>query len=264
MSAISADRETVAQLFDHFAAFYDRFTAHHDYEDWMSSLEALAREHGLIGRRLLDVACGTGKSLLPMLDRGYEVTGCDASAEMLARALPKVAGRARLLEADMRDLPMLGTFDLVTCIDEPLNYLLEVDDLQAAFESAARCLEPEGIYLFDLNTLHAYRSLFSSDSVHEHDGWLFVWRGLSSDDLPPGSTFEFAIEAFQPLPSGDWARHTSPHAQRHYQPELVRDLLAGAGLECVALRGQFPDGRLEPQLDEQRHTKAIYVCTPRP
>ncbi len=82
------------EVFDDFADYYDRFTAHHDYELWMDRLERLALTHGLRGRRLLDVACGTGKSLLPLLDRGYEAVGCDLSERMLARAAPKVAGRA--------------------------------------------------------------------------------------------------------------------------------------------------------------------------
>ena len=186
MSAPSALQNEIWDVFDDFARYYDAFTAHHDYELWMDRLEALAVAHGLVGRRLLDVACGTGKSLEPMLARGYEATGCDVSARMLDAARPKLGARARLVEADMRALPELGRFDLVTCIDEPLNYLLDADDLAAAFEAAARCLAPGGIYLFDLNTLHTYRSVCAHDSCHEHDGWLFVWRGLSSPQLEPG------------------------------------------------------------------------------
>jgi len=80
---------------DVFAGFYDDFTSHHDHADWTGRLERLARDAGLRGRRLLDVACGTGGSFLPMLERGYEVTACDASAAMVARAAEKAAGRAR-------------------------------------------------------------------------------------------------------------------------------------------------------------------------
>ena len=38
-----------------------------------------ASRPGLRGARLLDVACGTGNTMLPMLARGYEVTGVDIS-----------------------------------------------------------------------------------------------------------------------------------------------------------------------------------------
>jgi SAM-dependent methyltransferase len=262
MSAQSVLLTDPGKVFDSFSAFYDQFTAHHDYELWMDRLEALALAHGLDGRRLLDVACGSGKSLLPLLDRGYDATGCDVSPGMLALAGPKLAGRARLVEADMRALPELGSFDLVTCIDEPLNYLLEPADLLAAFRSAARSLRPGGVYLFDLNTLHSYRTLFSADACHEHDGWLFVWRGRSAADLPAGGTAHALIEAFEPQADGGWRRHSNPHAQRHHPPELVAGLLAEAGLRTLATYGQDTSARMEPVLDETRHSKAIFLTTP--
>jgi SAM-dependent methyltransferase len=71
---------------------------------------------------VLDVACGTGKSFRPLLRRGYEVTGCDISPPMLEQA-PAGAPGVRLVPADMRALPDLGAFDLVTCLDDALNYL---------------------------------------------------------------------------------------------------------------------------------------------
>jgi ubiquinone/menaquinone biosynthesis C-methylase UbiE len=77
------------------------FTAHHDYEGWTATLECLARAHGLRGRRLLDVVCGTGKSLLPFLARGYEVVACDVSQEMVRIAAQKAGDGARVEVHDM-------------------------------------------------------------------------------------------------------------------------------------------------------------------
>src|SRR4051812_41635818 len=110
--------------YDAFAEHYDLFTAHHDYDDWTATIEALARTHGLRGRRLLDVACGTGKSFLPFAPRGYGVTACDIPDAMVAAAARKARGGVRLAIHDMGDLPRLGAFDLVTCLDDAFNYLL--------------------------------------------------------------------------------------------------------------------------------------------
>src|SRR5688572_7361509 len=82
--------------YERLAPAYDVLTADYRHDRWLAALEALAREHGLRGRRLLDVACGTGKSFLPLLDRGYDVAGCDLSPAMLARAAEK-APTARLV-----------------------------------------------------------------------------------------------------------------------------------------------------------------------
>src|SRR4051812_5469915 len=109
--------------YDALAPHYDAFTAGYDYERWLDALEELAREHGLRGRRLLDVACGTGKSFLPMLERCYDVVACDLSPGMVARAREKASGDVELFVADMRELPRVGSFDLITCLDDAVNYL---------------------------------------------------------------------------------------------------------------------------------------------
>src|SRR5512143_3404997 len=88
--------DQVARAYDCLAPYYDAFTAGYDYATWTAALEALAAEHGLAGKRLLDVACGTGKSFLPFLGRGYEVTACDISPAMLAIARTKAPDTVRL------------------------------------------------------------------------------------------------------------------------------------------------------------------------
>src|SRR2546423_662690 len=128
--------------------FYDRFTESYDYDRWLPRLEAIAVEHGLSGKRLLDVGCGTGKSFRPMLSAGYEVVGCDISPAMVERAHERAGGEAEVLVADMRDLPLIDTFDLVTCIDDGLNYVLSDRELVAAFRGMARNLRPGGLLLF--------------------------------------------------------------------------------------------------------------------
>src|SRR5687768_11842828 len=90
--------------YDLFAPFYDAFTASSDYDAWARCVLALADEYGLAGRKLLDLACGTGNSFVPFLRAGFEVTGCDASAAMLSEAARK-APTANLVHADVRELP---------------------------------------------------------------------------------------------------------------------------------------------------------------
>jgi Predicted methyltransferase (contains TPR repeat) len=245
--------------YEALAAFYDDLTSEHDYELWISVLEAAARRHGLRGDRLLDIACGTGKSFEPFLRRGWRVTACDLSPAMLERAAARSAGRARLLVADMGDLPPLGRFDLVTCLDEPVNYLAE-DELEGAFAGAASCLAPGGLYLFDLNTLHTYRTMFATTTCHEAGDRFFALIGHAASDLPPGEPAPMTIEVFARGRDACWRRHTSRHEQRHHPPGRVRAALEAAGLECLAVLGQHSDGTIESELDEARHTKAVFIA----
>ena len=240
------------------APYYDEFTRHHPHDTWLERLETLARTHGLSGRRVLDVACGTGKSLLPLVRRGYEGAGCDLSAEMLARArvaLPE----APLHCADMRALPRsIGIFDWITCLDDALNYLLGDDDLATALASMARLLGAGGLLTFDLNSLSAHREGFAATWVVEEPGLFLCWegRGCEADRGEPGSAdisiFERAGDA--------WLRHASRHEQRWWGTDDVRRACTAAGLTLVAVHGQLPGARLQPGVDESTHTKLVYLA----
>ena len=141
------------------APAYDLLTAEYAYEPWLTAIERHAREHGLAGHRLLDVGCGTGKSFLPLLERGFAVTACDISPEMVELARHKVGPMAELHVADMRRLPVFGEFDLITCIDDAINHLLTLGEVADALSGMYDNLAPGGILVFDANTLAAYRQI---------------------------------------------------------------------------------------------------------
>jgi SAM-dependent methyltransferase len=242
-----------------FARFYDAFTAGSDYEAWTERVLELAQSHASPGIELLDVACGTGNSFLPFLRRGFHVTACDISEAMLAEAGRKAPG-ATLLQADMRDLPKLGAFDLVTCFDDSLNHLLDEDDLAAAFASLATNLGPGGLLLFDLNTLRAYRTTFAVDTVFVRDGTLFTCRGEAPADAPPGCKAAVEIDAFVPRGGGLYERLQTRQVQRHFPPHRVVALLAAAGLECLGVHGVLDDGSVDPAADETRQLKLLYAA----
>src|ERR671937_1600785 len=69
----------------------------------------------------------------------------------------RARGRARVVVADMRALPALGRFDLVTCLDDALNHVLEPDDVTRTFAGMAANLAPSGRIVFDVTTVATYR-----------------------------------------------------------------------------------------------------------
>src|SRR3954464_13133766 len=114
---------STARAYDVLAPAYDLLTAGYAYGPWLGAIDMLARDHGLAGNRALDVACGTGKSLEALLELGYDAIGCDGSPGMAAGAPQKLPGRPGGVLADMCDLPVCGSFDLITCLDDALNHL---------------------------------------------------------------------------------------------------------------------------------------------
>jgi SAM-dependent methyltransferase len=251
------------ETYDAFAPYYDEFTAHHDYEAWTATLEGVARECGLRGRRLLDVACGTGKSFLPYLDRGYEVVACDIAPAMLEVAASKAAGRARLEVCDMRMLPRLGEFDFVCCIDDAVNYLLAYDELVSTLTGLARNLAPGGVVLFDVNSVVTYRTFFGSMSVVIGDERVLVWDGHASESVGAGDLAQATLEALNRRDDGTWWRERSVHHQRHHPHATVQSALRRAGLEAVAVRGMRLDGTMTETFDELVNSKAVYVARAR-
>ncbi|HYH54139.1 MAG TPA: class I SAM-dependent methyltransferase [Solirubrobacterales bacterium] len=261
---IGEERPRGAEIaYEAMASAYDDFTAHHDYDLWLGALVPLAEKHGIPGRRLLDVACGTGKSFIPMLEKGWEVTACDISPAMVEIARAKVGERAQLSVADMRELPVLGEFDLVFCIDDAVNYLLSGEELQQALSGMRRNLAPGGLLLFDVNTLDSYRTFFAEAAVTEHNGKRLIWEGRTSPDAPPGSIAEasFAVEpldesAGPPIPP-------QIHRERHFPEAEVLAALENAGLECLDVYGHHHDAVPHQPLDEINHAKAIYIARSR-
>jgi SAM-dependent methyltransferase len=257
MSAACADLNP--SEYDAFAPYYDAFTAESDYEAWTAHVLRVARAHGLAGMTLLDVACGTGKSFMPFLRRGFRVTGCDSSAAMLAEAAAKAPG-VPLERCDMRALPDLGRFDLVTCVDDALNYLLNDRELLAAFEGMESSLAAGGVIVFDVNSLLAYRTTFATHAVTERGDVVFAWRGSSSADAAPGCEAVARLDVFDPAGSGLYERVTVIHRQRHFPRVRVERLLRAAGLECLSALGVLPDCSLVQPADELAHPKVVYVA----
>ena len=246
--------------YEEMAVVYDAFTSAYDYDRFLSVIEQLAFEHGLTGTDLLDVACGTGKSFVPMLERGYRVTACDLSPEMVRMAQDKSAGAANVVVADMRELPDLGNFDLVTCLDDSMNYLLTDDDLARSLAGIARLLRPGGLVVFDVNTLSTYRSVFAQTFASDQDGIFFCWRGDTSLDIEAGGRAAATLEAFVPGEAGKFSRRCMRHMQRHHPQSTVTKLCADAGLEVAAVLGQHPGARLDACAEEAQHTKFLYLA----
>lgn len=253
-AAVKPGGQGAEEAYEAVAPVYDDFTAHHDYELWLGNLLPKLRHHGLSGRRLLDVGCGTGKSFLPMLERGWEVTACDISPSMLELARAKVGAAAQLSVADMRELPVFGEFDLVWCLDDAVNYLLSAEEMKNALSGMRANLAPGGLLMFDANCLQSYRTFFAEVQRVQRNGRRMTWRGQGTGDAEAGAIGEshFEIES-----GGKVEVHI--HRQRHFPEVQMRELLEAAGLECLDVYGHGHDAVPKQPVEELVHSKAVYI-----
>lgn len=261
-----ADRESAQEAYDRLAPVYDEFTSANNYELWLGEvLLPELEKHGLQRGWALDVGCGTGRAFEPLLDRGWEVVGCDGSAGMLAQAGKKFGDRVRLIHADARELKAISRpddetggegFQLVLLLNEVVNYLTEDGDLERAFAGIHRNLSPGGLVVFDANTLLWFRESFASGRSEELSTRGWNWHGLSKT-VELGATYEMCFSGHGVKP------HV--HRQRHWTSEQVEAALKTAGLRPLAALGQREENWevvLEKTIDEDRDSKIIYVAGP--
>jgi SAM-dependent methyltransferase len=243
--------------YDALAPVYDGLTAHHDHERWLAHLLELARVHGLTGNRALDVACGTGKSFMPLVRRGFDVTACDLSPAMAERARRRARGHdVRVRVADMRRLPVLcERADLVTCLDDAVNYLREPEELGAALVGMRANMRPDGLLVFDVNTLATYRAVFCAGASWGDGEWTYASVG-EPRAVRPGGLFATTLQAWR----GDTLLAQSHQVQRHHRARELERALRRAGLEPLAFHGSNPDGSTEQPPDEELHVKTVVVA----
>jgi len=133
-------------MFTETARYYDAVYHFLDYEESARRLREVV-EPRTDGRRLLDVACGTGKHLPLFRDAGYDVEGLDLDPAMLAVARERFDGP--LHEADMCDFDLGKTFDVVMNNFSSIGYALTRDRLFGALFCVARHLATGGVALIE-------------------------------------------------------------------------------------------------------------------
>lgn len=117
--------------------------------DELPILLPLAQETGGL---ILDLACGTGRTTLPMAEAGCEVAGVDISEPMLARAREKACERGLAIEFHLQDCSQLDlplTARMATMTGHAFQEFLTNEAQDALLRSVRRHLAPGGIFVFD-------------------------------------------------------------------------------------------------------------------
>ncbi|MCD4658091.1 MAG: class I SAM-dependent methyltransferase [Planctomycetes bacterium] len=112
------------------------------YLSWMKKL----------GGSALELACGTGRLLIPAIEQGFDVTGIDISEDMLkqARVKAKEFGiNAEIIHADIRNFKLERKFSLIYLPFNSIAHLYTRKDIEQCFQKVRQHLESEGRFIID-------------------------------------------------------------------------------------------------------------------
>ena len=145
-----------------FAKFYD--SAMGDRKNGEKFIEELIKKYNPQAKTILELGCGKGMFLEYFSDLGYSVVGIDTSEEMLSIARQKVPN-AHLSHQDISNFSLSGRYDVVLCIFDTMNHLLNYENWEHAFSRAYRHLNGGGIFIFDINTRQKLEKLTQSNPI---------------------------------------------------------------------------------------------------
>jgi SAM-dependent methyltransferase len=98
--------------------------------------------------RALELGIGTGRIAIPLSERGFEVSGIDASPAMVKRLRAKKGGASVPVEiGDFADVKVRGRFPLIYVAFNTFFALLSQDAQVRCFERIARSLAPDGVFV---------------------------------------------------------------------------------------------------------------------
>ncbi|MBD8134990.1 methyltransferase domain-containing protein [Peribacillus frigoritolerans] len=232
--------------YERFAYVYDELMKDAPYEKWLMILTAKLEQYGIDGRKVLDLACGTGEMTVELAQHGFEVTGVDLSDEMLLVANEKAVKLGLsipLFQQNMAELEGLGQFDCVTIFCDSLNYLRDEEDIVKTFSRVHEHLKDGGLFMFDIHSLYKMEEIFSDHTFAVNGEEVsYIW------DCFPGEepySVEHDLSFFvRDDESGLYDRFDELHYQRTYPVEQYKKWLEQAGFTVSEILADLEEAPL--------------------
>ena len=242
------------EAYTSFASVYDTFMDNIPYEEWAEYLSGLLAEYEVTDGIVLDLGCGTGTLTELMAARGFDMIGVDYSEEMLEIAMETRAESGRdilYLLQDMREFELYGTVRAVISICDSLNYITEEEELEEVFRLVNNYLDPEGVFIFDFNTVYKYREILGDQTIAEsREDCSFIWDNYYYEEEQIN---EYELSLFLQEEGNLYRKYVETHYQKGYELETIKSLLEKSGMKFVNAYDAFT--RNPPTKESER----VYV-----
>jgi SAM-dependent methyltransferase len=216
--------DAVTLGYDGFAAYYDLYWAEGYLRDFERGFEEIVLPLVPPGARVLDLCCGTGRLAAWLSERGFEVTGVDASAQMLDVAR-RNAPNADWVQANAQSFSLAAPVQLVVSTFDSMNHLATLDELESVFRSVYRALASGGLFCFDFNTAEGFE--LGGDETHAavDDDHVCISQSVFEEAEGQGVSRLTVFER-----EGDcWTRTDAEVREYHHEQSDIEARLAAAG-----------------------------------
>jgi SAM-dependent methyltransferase len=162
------DNSSFMNDYDLIAPFYDAEHGHFD-ED----LNLYSNFAELCGSPLLELACGSGRLLVPLAREGYELTGVDTSASMLKLAQEAleqagVVSQCKLVQEDMSSLNLGQKFRLAFIALGSFGHVYTRQEQRKTLAAIRKHLTPGGRFILDISNADVrYMEHLSGQMLHQ-------------------------------------------------------------------------------------------------
>lgn len=228
--------------YEGFAEVYDTFMQDTPYDEWTAYIERIWEHYGLKPKLVCDLACGTGNMTTRLAAKGYDMIGIDLSDSMLAKAREKSPESILYLNQDMREFELFGTVDSIICLCDSINYITDSEDLLTVFELANNYLDPGGLFIFDINTIHKFRDILADNCFCETtENSAYTWENYYDEEEGINEFYtNFFVEDEE---TGLYHRFEEYHYEKGYTIDEISQLIEQSGLKLL---GVFDEMTLTP------------------
>lgn len=227
------------------ASVYDTLGMSALAENAAPALLDFAQRNEWMGRRILDLGCGTGVALTWLAKRGYIITGLDISPAMLNVAQERVEAAslnqvsAQLRQQDIRQIDVQGEYDLVLAFNV-LNELDNLRDLEAVLTGAQRVLNQKRMLIFNVETLEGLAS-----AAVGHDAEQIMYDDPAALTVATRTDYDYERQTltrsyliFQRENRGveaGWSRHDTQIVARGFPITALASLVQRCGFDLLAV-----------------------------
>ena len=232
--------------YSYFADFYDELTQNVDYEKTADYILRIAEKYQHNMGITLDLACGTGNLTVILKEKGVDIYGIDASAEMLSvaqeKALDKGLNGMLFLCQKMQNIDLFGTIDTCICTLDSINHLTSKDDVQKTFSKISFFMNPNALLIFDVNTLYKHQKILADNTyVYDTENVYCVWQNrLLKDKRTVDITLDFFEKTSNNKEYRNFYRRFSENFREYaYTHEELCEMLNKAGFELLDVFGEL-------------------------